>query len=107
MAAEVDKLGIPADEAIRVFVRIRPLNKRELSENQVIGWQYTDTAMLEETPNGQRAYVYDRCFDTKVNNTFVYEIVGKRLVMKVTNRVRSKQRFLHHHLHSLSPLLFL
>ena len=73
-----------AEEAnIQVFVRIRPLNKRELAENQVIGWQYTDTAMLEETPNGQRAYVYDRCFDTKVNNTEVYEIVGKRLVQKV------------------------
>lgn len=72
-----------AEEAnIQVFVRIRPLNRKEIAENQTIEWEFNDNAMLEETPNGQRAYNYDRCFGEKDNNEFVYKTVGKRLVMK-------------------------
>jgi hypothetical protein len=80
--AEEEKLNIAAEEAVRVFVRIRPLNKKELSENQVIAWAYNETSMLEETTNGQRAYVYDRLFGIEENNTKVYDIVGKPIVDK-------------------------
>ena len=70
------------EEAIRVFVRIRPLNKRELAENQTIGWNFNDTSMLEDTQNGQRVYAYDRCYAPSANNTDVYELVGKPVVLK-------------------------
>ena len=71
-----------AEEAVRVFVRIRPLNKRELAENQIIGWNYTDTSMLEDTQNGQRVYAYDHCFGHNGTNTETYEIVGKPVVLQ-------------------------
>ena len=71
-----------SEEAVRVFVRIRPLNKRELAENQIIGWNYTDTSMLEDTQNGQRVYAYDHCFGPNGTNTETYEIVGKPVVLQ-------------------------
>ena len=45
------------EESVRVFVRIRPLNKREIAEKQTIGWNFNETSMLEDTPNGQKSYV--------------------------------------------------
>ena len=74
---------LPAgEESVRVFVRIRPLNKREIAENQTISWAFNDTAMLEDTTNGQRAYAYDRVFGPVANNTQVYDVVGKNMVVK-------------------------
>lgn len=70
------------EEAVRVFVRIRPLNKRELAEKQTIGWNFNETSMLEDTPNGQRVYAYDHCFGPNRNNQETYEIVGKPVVLK-------------------------
>lgn len=82
-------LDIPEDtdisgmeEAIRVFVRIRPLNKRELEQKQTIGWNYNETSMIEETQNGQRMYAYDHCFGPTATNMETYEIVGKPVVLK-------------------------
>lgn len=69
-------------EAIRVFVRMRPLNRRELEEKQVISWNYNETSMIEDTPNGQRVYAYDHCFGLDDNNEKTYEIVGKPVVLK-------------------------
>jgi hypothetical protein len=37
-----------------VFVRIRPLNKRKIAEDQTIGWNFNDTSLLEDTQNGAR-----------------------------------------------------
>ena len=70
------------EEAVRVFVRIRPLNKREIAEKQQIGWNYTETSMIEDTQNGQRVYAYDCCFGPNGNNAEVYETVGKPVVLK-------------------------
>lgn len=70
------------DEAVKVFVRIRPLNKREISEKQTIGWDYNDTSMLEDTQNGQRVYAYDHCFGPNSTNLETYDIVGKPVVLK-------------------------
>ena len=50
----------PIDTSVRVYIRIRPLNKREIAEKQSIGWNYNKTAMLEDTQNGQRVYAYDQ-----------------------------------------------
>lgn len=73
---------IVTEESVRVFVRIRPLNKRELAEKQTIGWAFNDTAMLEDTPNGQRVYAYDHCFGPQATNQETYEIVGRPIVLK-------------------------
>jgi hypothetical protein len=70
------------EEAVRVFVRIRPLNKRELAEKQTIGWDFNETSMLEDTQNGQRVYAFDRCYGPEENNTAVYNLVGKPVVLK-------------------------
>lgn len=71
-----------AEESVRVFVRIRPLNKRELAEKQTIGWNFDDTCMYEDTQNGQRVYAYDHCFGPNSTNQETYEIVGKPVVLK-------------------------
>eukprot|EP01032_Pedospumella_encystans_P011986 gene11986-13900_t len=71
-----------ADESVKVFVRIRPLNKREIAEKQTIGWDFNETSMLEDTQNGQRVYAYDHCFGPNGTNKETYEIVGKPVVLK-------------------------
>jgi hypothetical protein len=43
----------PQEDTIRVFVRIRPLNKREQAEDQTIGWNFNENSMIEETQNGE------------------------------------------------------
>jgi hypothetical protein len=79
--AEAEEEG-PGDDAVRVFVRIRPLNKREIGEKQVISWDFNETSMLEDTQNGQRVYAYDHCFGPVGNNQETYDIVGKPIVLK-------------------------
>jgi hypothetical protein len=69
-------------EAIQVFVRIRPLNRREIAENQTIGWNFNETSMIEDTPNGHKNYTFDRCFGPEGNNALIYERVGKNVVIK-------------------------
>lgn len=70
------------EEAVRVFVRIRPLNKREIAEKQTIGWNFNETSMLEDTPNGQRVYAFDRCFTPTSTNQEMYETIGKPIVLR-------------------------
>ena len=38
--------------------------------------------MLEDTTNGQRVYAYDRVFGPVGQNSEVYEVVGKPVVLK-------------------------
>jgi hypothetical protein len=77
---DMDSTG--TEEAVRVFVRIRPLNKREIAEKQTIGWNFNETSMLEDTANGQRVYAYDHCFGPTASNLETYDIVGKPVVLK-------------------------
>jgi len=74
--------GIEGECSVRVYVRIRPLNKRELAEKQVIEWIYDKTRIYEETQNGQRQYAYDACFGVTSSNKETYEEVGKPVVLK-------------------------
>lgn len=69
-------------DSVKVFIRMRPLNRRELEEKQVISWQFNKTSMIEETPNGQRLYQFDYVFSPDGTNKETYEIVGKPIVMK-------------------------
>lgn len=81
-AEDLDGNGGGGEEAVRVFVRIRPLNKREIAEKQQIGWNFNETSMIEDTQNGQRVYAYDMCFGPNGYNKEVYEVVGKPVVLK-------------------------
>jgi hypothetical protein len=82
MSADEDEMVGGSEEAVRVFVRIRPLNKRELAEKQTIGWNFNETSMLQDTQNGQRVYAFDRCFSPDGLNKEVYDVVGKPVVLK-------------------------
>ena len=82
MSADDVLSGGAEEEGIRVFVRIRPLNKREIAENQTIGWDFNSTSLLEDTQNGQRVYAFDRCYNPDENNKAVYEVVGKPVILK-------------------------
>ena len=69
-------------EAIHVSVRIRPLNERELNEQQVIDWEYNDTTLLETTFTGKKIYEFDHVLAPEVTNEQVYAAVARRVVMK-------------------------
>jgi hypothetical protein len=69
-------------EGVKVFIRIRPLNRRELEEKQVISWEFTEKTMIEETQNGQRVYAYDHVFGPNGTNKETYAIVGRPIVLK-------------------------
>lgn len=71
-----------SEEGIRVFVRIRPLNKREIADKQTIGWDFNSTDILEDTQNGQRVYSFDRCYSPDEKNKEVYDLVGKPVILK-------------------------
>ncbi|GMH60227.1 hypothetical protein TL16_g03003 [Triparma laevis f. inornata] len=68
------------DGAIKVSVRIRPLNTRELENAQTIGFQYSDKALRETTSSGEKEYRFDHCFGPDTQNTEAYEKVGQTLV---------------------------
>jgi len=68
------------DNAIKVSVRIRPLNSRELENAQTIGFQYSDKALRETTSSGEKEYRFDHCFGPDTQNTEAYDKVGKTLV---------------------------
>jgi hypothetical protein len=77
-----DEEEVDAADAVKVFIRVRPLNRRELEEKQVIAWEFNETSMIEETKNGQRLYQYDHVFGPNGTNKETYEIVGKPIVLK-------------------------
>ena len=77
-----DKDNQGQEESVRVFVRIRPLNKREIAEKQTIGWNFNETSMLEDTPNGQKSYVVKfevesagLNFSIKMHIRFLYSMI--------------------------------
>ena len=63
------------DAAIKVSVRIRPLNQRELDENQSEGFTYSATAIKESTTSGEKVYQFDHCFDPSTQNQEAYSKV--------------------------------
>ncbi len=71
----------PDDDAIKVSVRIRPLNERELNANQKEGFEYSSNSLLEKTASGQKVYRFDHCFGPPTNNGECYDKVGRSLVL--------------------------
>jgi hypothetical protein len=70
---------------VRVVVRLRPLNTKELSNGQTVGWQYNNTTVLEQTPNGTKSYKYDRVLGPDSNNEQAFDCIAKQLVVKSLN----------------------
>jgi centromeric protein E len=69
--------------SVQVFVRIRPLNTRELEAEETVEWEFDESSLFETTLNGgRRSYVYDRCFGPDSTNLETYEIIGKPVVLK-------------------------
>jgi len=73
----------PTDSAIKVSVRIRPLNQREKvdSDAQKESFEYNDHSVLERAVSGTKVYRFDHCFGPDTPNVVAYDKVGKSLVM--------------------------
>ena len=70
---------------VRVIVRLRPLNTKELTNGQTVGWQYNNTTVLEQTPGGTKSYKYDRVLGPDSTNDQAYDSIAKQLVEKSLN----------------------
>ena len=58
-AATLADDGEEVSGGIRVSVRIRPLNERELNENQTISWECTETSLKCESQKGHKVIVWE------------------------------------------------
>lgn len=67
-------------QAITVGVRIRPLNKKELDENQEIGWEFSPTSILESTMSGKKVYNFDVVLHPDTMNPGMYTKIAQRVV---------------------------
>ena len=73
-----------AEEAVKVFVRMRPLSKREIESSRGgIIWDFNENSVFEDTQTGTRVYTYDHCFGPTSSNRETYELVAKPIVHKV------------------------
>ena len=63
---------------VSVMLRIRPRNAKEQEGEDC--WSWSDDAIVEEGPSGNKRYAYDRCFAPGVGNREVYEVCGRPVV---------------------------
>ena len=63
---------------VSVMLRIRPRNAKEQEGDDC--WSWSDDAIVEVGPSGNKRYAYDRCFAPGVGNREVYECCGKPVV---------------------------
>ena len=59
---------------VSVMLRIRPRNAKEQEGDDC--WSWSDDAIVEVGPSGNKRYAYDRCFAPGVGNKEVYECDG-------------------------------
>ncbi|XP_019155935.1 PREDICTED: kinesin-like protein KIN-7J [Ipomoea nil] len=77
------------EEKIYVSIRVRPLNDRENSRNDVADWECIDsTTILFKNAQGERsnlpaAYQFDRVFGQECSTREVYDEAAKRVVLSV------------------------
>ncbi|KAJ8762159.1 hypothetical protein K2173_007313 [Erythroxylum novogranatense] len=80
-----------SEEKIFVSVRLRPLNDREISRNDVLDWEcINDNTIVFKTSMPERslfptAYTFDRVFGTECSTKQVYDEGAKELVLSVLN----------------------
>nr|GME00145.1 kinesin-like protein NACK1 [Ipomoea batatas] len=77
------------EEKIYVSIRVRPLNDREISRNDVADWECIDsTTILFKNAQGERSslpttYQFDRVFGRESSTREVYDEAAKRVVLSV------------------------
>ncbi|KAL3505357.1 hypothetical protein ACH5RR_035198 [Cinchona calisaya] len=83
------------DEKIFVSIRLRPLNERELSNNDVADWEcINNTTILYKNSLPERsvlptAYTFDRVFGGDCSTRQVYEEAAKRVALSVVSGINS------------------
>ena len=65
---------------VRVITRLRPLNTKELSNGQTVGWQYNKTTILEQLGGGTKSYKYDSVLGPDSTNDQAYDDIALNLV---------------------------
>lgn len=73
------------EESVHVFVRIRPLNDRELSLKSAECWsqkQPEQITLTEAADSKEKTFTFDKVFPTKSTQVEVYEATGKKILRK-------------------------
>jgi centromeric protein E len=72
----------PPDDFVKVFLRIRPLNEREQSDDSVeIPWQFNRTQIkIRSNTTALRTTSFDRILSPETNQQMCYDQVAKSLV---------------------------
>ncbi|KAL0432381.1 UNVERIFIED_CONTAM: Kinesin-like protein KIN-7F [Sesamum latifolium] len=85
----------PCEEKIFVSVRLRPLNERELSKNDVPEWECINNTTiifkngLQERSLSPTAYTFDRVFGPQSPTRQVYEEAAKKIALSVLSGMNS------------------
>ncbi|KAL0366067.1 UNVERIFIED_CONTAM: Kinesin-like protein KIN-7E [Sesamum radiatum] len=85
----------PREEKIFVSVRLRPLNERELSKNDVPEWECINNTTiifkngLQERSLSPTAYTFDRVFGPQSPTRQVYEEAAKKIALSVLSGMNS------------------
>ncbi|KAK6115276.1 hypothetical protein DH2020_007545 [Rehmannia glutinosa] len=83
------------EEKIFVAVRLRPLNERELSKNDVSEWECINSTTilfkntLQERTMLPTAYTFDRVFRSDASTKQVYEEAAKKIALSVLSGMNS------------------
>ncbi|KAL0391922.1 UNVERIFIED_CONTAM: Kinesin-like protein KIN-7F [Sesamum radiatum] len=85
----------PREEKIFVSVRLRPLNERELSKNDIPEWECINNTTiifkngLHERSLSPAAYTFDRVFGPQSPTRQVYEEAAKKIALSVLSGMNS------------------
>ncbi|KAK4387481.1 Kinesin-like protein KIN-7E [Sesamum angolense] len=85
----------PCEEKIFVSVRLRPLNERELSKNDIPEWECINNTTiifkngLQERSLSPAAYTFDRVFGPQSPTRQVYEEAAKKIALSVLSGMNS------------------
>ncbi|CAM8895216.1 unnamed protein product [Rhodiola kirilowii] len=90
-----DGSNVSQDEKIFVSVRLRPLNEKELSQNDLADWEcINNTTVISKHAAPDRslfptAYTFDRVFGADITTKQVYEEAAKEVTLSVVNGINA------------------
>ncbi|PNY08458.1 kinesin-related protein 4-like [Trifolium pratense] len=93
----IEEAGKNHEERIRVSVRIRPLNDKEIARNDVSDWEcindttiiYRNNISVSERSLYPTAYSFDRVFRSDCGTREVYEAAAKEVALSVVSGINS------------------
>ncbi|KAF2075045.1 hypothetical protein CYY_003655 [Polysphondylium violaceum] len=68
------------DDKIKVAIRVRPLNSKELSSDQKIAWSVT-TDSITQSFNNKNSFLYDYVFGMESNTKELYDAIANNIVL--------------------------